>query len=200
MNLALFDFDGTITTRDVYPGFCSYASPRWRVLLGWTLLGLPYLGMKRGWVSPKFMRLVLAFITFCGASEARLRAAGERYAREVIPTLLRPEALARIEWHRAQGDRIVIVSGSMDFYLAPWCREHGLELLCNRPAASGTRLTGLLAGGDCAGTGKATRVRASYDLAQFPLVYAYGDTAEDDALLALAQRRWFRGEELTATA
>lgn len=200
MNLALFDFDGTLTTRDVYPGFLTFCSPRWRVMLGWALLALPYLGMKRGWVSPKGMRLVAAWVTFFGANRARVYAAGERYARDVLPGLLRPEAMARLAWHQAQGDRIVVVSGSMDCYLAPWCRAHGVELLCNQPAAWGERLSGFLAGVDCAGEGKAKRVRAHCDLARYPLVYAYGDTAEDDALLALAQRRWFRGEELPAVA
>jgi phosphatidylglycerophosphatase C len=145
MNLALFDFDGTITTRDVYPGFVTAVSPRWRVWLGWALLGVPYLGMKRGWVSPRFMRLSLAFIGFAGASEARLRAAGERYAHDTIARLLRPEAMRRIAWHQAQGDTVVVVSASMDFYLQPFCREHGLELVCNHPAAFRGRLTGGLA-------------------------------------------------------
>jgi phosphatidylglycerophosphatase C len=198
MNLALFDFDGTITTRDAYPGFCSYCSPRWRVWLGWTLLGLPYLGMKRGWVSPKFMRLVLAFITFSGTREAHVRAAGERYARDVIPGMLRPEAMARIDWHRAQGDCIVVVSGSMAYYLEPWARANGLEVVCNRPTVRGVRLTGLLEPPDCDGENKVRRVRARYDLAQYPLVYAYGDSAGDRPMLAIAHRRWFRWEEQPA--
>lgn len=198
MNLALFDFDGTITTRDAYPGFCSHVSPRWRVLLGWTLLGLPYLGMKRGWVSPKFMRIVLAFVTFCGVREARVRDAGERYAREVLPGLLRPEAMARIDWHRAQGDRIVVVSGSMSHYLEPWARAQGLEVVCNRPAARRGRLTGRLEPPDCDGEGKVRRLRERLDLSHYPLVYAYGDTAGDRAMLALAHRRWYRWQEQPA--
>jgi phosphatidylglycerophosphatase C len=196
MNLALFDFDGTITTRDVYPGFVTAVSPRWRVWLGWALLGVPYLGMKRGWVSPRFMRLSLAFIGFAGASEARLRAAGERYARDTIARLLRPEAMRRIAWHQAQGDTVVVVSASMDFYLQPFCREHGLELVCNHPAAFRGRLTGGLRERDCAGAGKVVRLAERYDLSQYRAIYAYGDTEEDRAMLALAQHRWFRWEEL----
>lgn len=196
MNLALFDFDGTITTRDVYPGFCQYVSPRWRVWLGWTLLGLPYLGMKRGWVPPKFMRIVLAFITFCGVREARVRAAGERYAREVIPGMLRPEAMARIAWHLGRGDRVCVVSGSMAHYLEPWAQAQGLEVLCNRPLARGGWLTGLLESPDCDGTGKVRRVRERYALDDYAAIYAYGDTEGDRPMLALAHRRWFRWEEL----
>lgn len=198
MNLALFDFDGTITTRDVYPGFLSYCSPRWRVVAGWVVLALPYLLMKRGWFSPKAMRLLAAFVGFFGASESHVRARGEAYAREVIATMLRPEAMARIDWHREQGDTIVVVSGSMDVYLEPFCRAHGLELVCNLPASRGGRLTGFFRERDCAGVGKVARLNARYDLSRYATIYAYGDTDEDRAMLGLAHQRWFRWEQVAA--
>lgn len=198
MNLALFDFDGTITTRDVYPAFLVHCSPRWRVWLGWALLGLPYFGMKLGLVSPKGMRLVAAWVTFIGADEATVRARGESYARDVIANMLRPEAMARIAWHRAQGDRIVVVSASMDCYLEPFCRAHDLELVCNHPAARNGRLTGRLRAIDCAGPGKVVRLNERYDLSRYPVIYAYGDTQEDQAMLGLAHRRWFCWQEVVA--
>ena len=200
MNLALFDFDGTLTTRDVYPGFLQYCSPRWRVAIGWLVLALPYLGMLRGWVSPHVMRRVSAFVTFAGADEARVRAAGVRYATDVIPPLLRAETMQRLAWHRAQGDRIVVVSGSMDAYLEPWCRAQGIELVCNRPAARNGRMTGFFAAEDCVNEAKVRRLKRLLDLAAYPVVYAYGDTPADHAMLAIAHRRWYRGEEETAMA
>ena len=48
MNLALFEFDGAVTTRDGYPGFLPYGSPRWRVVVGWLVLAVPYLLLQRG--------------------------------------------------------------------------------------------------------------------------------------------------------
>lgn len=198
MNLALFDFDGTITRRDVFPMFLGYRAPRWRLVLGWSLLGLPYVGLRLGLVSPKAMRLAATWVGFVGMSEAQVRRRGEVFAREVIPGLLRPEAMERIEWHRAQGDLIVVVSGSMDCYLAPFCRDHGLDLVCNRPAARGGRLTGLLAARDCAGRGKVARLGERYELSRYRVIYAYGDTPEDDAMLELAHRRWMRWTEVAA--
>lgn len=200
MNLALFDFDGTITTRDVYPGFLQYCSPRWRVVLGWTVLALPYLLLKRGRFSPDCMRRIAALVTFAGASERRVRAAGERYAREVIPALLRPEAMERIAWHRAQGDRIVVVSGSMDAYLHPWCVANGVEVVCNRPAARNGRMTGFFAKEDCANEAKLRRLAELLDVRDYETVYAYGDTPADHAMLGAAHRRWYCWEEIAAQA
>ena len=200
MNLALFDFDGTITTRDVYPGFLQYCSPRWRVVLGWMVLGVPYLLLKRGRFSPDRMRRLAAFVTFAGASEQHVHAAGERYAREVIPALVRPEAAARIAWHRAQGDRIVVVSASMDAYLEPWCAEQGIELVCNHPAAREGRLTDFFAKEDCANDAKLRRLAELLDLRDYEIVYAYGDTPADHAMLGAAHRRWYCWEEIAANA
>lgn len=198
MDLALFDFDGTITSRDVFPSFLVHGAPRWRVGLGWGLLGLPYAGMKLGVVSPRWMRLAAAWVGFIGMREVDVRARGEDFAQRVIPSLLRPEAMARIAWHRERGDTIVVVSASMDAYLEPFCRAHGLALVCNHPAVRGGRLTGLLRERDCAGEGKVARLRARFDLEHFDRIHAYGDTDEDRAMLALAQHRWFRGVALPA--
>lgn len=198
MNLALFDFDGTITSRDVFPAFLKYASPRWRVLLGWAVLGVPYLLMKHGRFSPDRMRRLAAFVSFAGASHARVRAAGERYARDVIPALVRPEAAERIEWHRARADRIVVVSGSMIEYLGPWARSQGVEVVCNEPASKRGRMTGFFAKEDCSNEAKLRRLAGLLDLGDYAQVFAYGDTPADHAMLAVAHRRWYCWRETTA--
>lgn len=109
--------------------------------------------------------------------------------------MLRPEMMRRIEAHRAAGDTVVVVSGSLDVYLRPWCEQHGLALICNRLEAEGGRLTGRYLDGDC-GADKVRRIRARYDVQRFTHVCAYGDSREDRAMLALAHERWYRGRQL----
>jgi len=90
----------------------------------------------------------------------------------------------------------VLVSGSLDLYLQPWCRQHGLELICNRLAHDGRgRLTGRYEDGDC-GAHKAAKIRTRYDLAGYERIHAYGDSREDKAMLALAHERWYRGRRI----
>ena len=60
----------------------------------------------------------------------RVRALGEQFVRDVLPGLIRPIALERIAWHKDRGDRVVVVSASLDAYLIPWCRALGLDLIC----------------------------------------------------------------------
>jgi phosphatidylglycerophosphatase C len=192
MNLALFDFDGTITDREMLPAFVRFAVPPARLRV-WSWLLAPWvIGYRLGWVSGVSIRAKIARFGFRGMPVADYRAAGEFFARDVLPSVLRPEAMARIDWHRARGDTVVVVSGAYDVYLAPWCREHGLGLICSSLEILDGRLTGRYAGAQCVGEEKARRVREQYALSSFDAVHAYGDTPEDAALLALADERWFR--------
>src|SRR3954469_10263860 len=130
MDLALFDFDGTITDGDGFVPFIQRAVSRPRKLAGTLWLSPLIVGYRSGWVSASRMRQSIAWVAFRGRPQAELAAIGERYA-EALDRRVRPEASERIAWHRARGDRVVVVSASLDCYLAPWCRARGLELICS---------------------------------------------------------------------
>lgn len=196
MNLALFDFDGTITTRETFGDFMRCAVTPLRRALGAPLFAPMLAGYKLGLVSGTRIRHHVAAFGFRGVPAAHAHAAGERFAAEFLPGLLRPEAMQRTAWHRAQGDIVVLVSGGLDFYLAPWCRQHGLELICSTMETRAGRLTGRYHGAQCVGEEKARRVCERHDLATYDQCYAYGDTHEDGAMLALAHKRFYRGVEI----
>jgi phosphatidylglycerophosphatase C len=198
MNLALFDFDGTISFGDTWTPFIRFALSPTRRAVGVARLSPWIAGYKLGVVSASAGRRATARVVFRGQPEVEVRARGERYAREMLPQGMRPEALDRIAWHRAEGDTIVVVSASLDVYLSPWCRQHGLELICSELEASRGVMTGRYVGRDCIGPEKARRVRERFALEQYPVIYAYGDTEDDLDMLALAHRRFFRWQEATA--
>ena len=114
MDLALFDFDGTLTTRETFPDFMRYAVARPRLIAGGVLLAPVVFGYRRGWVGGNPTRASIVQVGLRGVDAARLRAQGEAFAREVLPGVLRPEAMARLAWHRDRGDRVVVVSGGLD--------------------------------------------------------------------------------------
>lgn len=196
MNLALFDFDGTLTRRELFADFVHcLASPR-RVAFGKPVLAPLVLGYRLGLVPGTVLRAAVAGLAFRGLVAAEAEAAGRRFAADVVPVELRPEAMARVAWHRAQGDTVAVVSGAFGAYLRPWCAAHGLDLLCSELEVDRGRLTGRYQGRQCVGREKARRVRERYRLDCFATIYAYGDTPEDSDLLALAHRRWYRWEEV----
>ena len=191
-DLALFDFDGTLTTRETFPAFMRYAVVRPRLLAGGVLLAPVVFGYRRGWVAGNPTRASIVQMGLRGVDAERLRAQGAAFARDVLPGVLRPEAMARLAWHRQRGDRVVVVSGGLDVYLAPWCADQGVELLCSVLAERGGRITGD-AGPQCVGEEKVRRVHALCDPQAYAAIHAYGDTHEDQAMLAMAHHRTYRG-------
>ncbi|MEM9101887.1 MAG: HAD family hydrolase [Pseudomonadota bacterium] len=196
MNLALFDFDGTITYEDTFTPFIKKViSPR-RRFYG-TLSLLPFIvAYKLRWMSTSQIRQRVVKTALRGLPLSAITQAGKDYAANELPSMLRENALEQIQWHLSQGDTVVVVSASLDVYLKPWCAHIGVALICTELGVHHHQLTGHYAGGDCCGEEKAKRVRQKYNLEHFNKIYAYGDTSEDDELLALADEKYFQWQRL----
>lgn len=74
-------------------------------------------------------------------------------------------------------------------WIAPWAKGYGVDtLLTTAPEvdrATG-RLTGRFLGANCHGAEKARRITERFGSLKDAEVWAYGDSAGDDAMLALA--------------
>jgi len=192
MNLALFDFDGTITNKDAFTGFLFYAiSPR-RLLLGKVLLAPFIIGHKLGLVDGASIRKKIVRIGFSGRCEKDLTKQAQKYSKEKIDKTLRINAMEKLAWHKKQGDKIVVVSASIDIYLKDWCERYEVELLCSRLERKKGKITGRYIGADCSCEEKVSRIKESLDLNLYDKIYAYGDTKEDLAMLELAHEKYFQ--------
>ena len=153
-------------------------------------------GYKLGVITGNTIRSSVVRFGFRGEEAAQVEQAGERFSREVLPGVIRPMALERIQLHKAQGDVVVVVSAALDLYLAHWCRLHQLDLICSKLEVANGVLTGRYCGEQCASKEKSRRILEAYEPRDFSAVYAYGDTKEDMDMLSLASRKYFRWEEM----
>jgi phosphatidylglycerophosphatase C len=198
MNLALFDFDGTITSADTWTPFLKFAVSPSRMVVGFLLFVPVMVGHRLRVVPTPRARQLANWIAFTGGRSTSVRERGIRYAIEVLPGTLRPAMIERIEWHKSRGDDVVVVSASLDVYLQPWCEARNLPYLCTTLEERAGRLTGRCVRGDCSGAEKARRIKERFDLNQYTLVYAYGDSAEDREMLELAHRQYYRGAVISS--
>jgi len=198
MALALFDFDGTITTHETMPEFLHRSISRHRLIMGWLLLAPVVLGYKLGVVSGTLARRAIVRFGYRGVPASALVVFGRDFAQNYLPNVLRPEAVRRIAWHKAQGHTVVVVSGGLDAYLRPWCDAQGLELICSSLQSQGGILTGRYEGQQCVLAEKARRVHERYDLSAYAEIYAYGDTPEDQDLLGVATKKYYQWQEVGA--
>lgn len=198
--LALFDFDGTLTTSESFPAFLRMVVPKSRLFWGGLLVAPLVLAYRMRMLSGTLVRAAILRIAVRGLDAAAVSADGERYARDIVPATLRPDMLARLRWHRARGDVAVVVSGTFDVCIDSWCRAEGVALLASALEQCDGRLTGRYAGAQCAGEEKVRRIRAACDLSAFARIHAYGDTVEDLPMLALADEAVYRGKPLLRQA
>ena len=106
--------------------------------------------------------------------------------------ILRPLAMQKLNWHKQNGDKIVIVSASLEKYLAPWREKNGFELIASRLEVRDERITGNLAGLNCHGKEKVRRIKEKYDLLGFNKICAYGDTKGDLPMIDLAHESFYK--------
>lgn len=196
MNLALFDFDGTITTREMFADFIRFAASPTRRALGTVVLAPLVAGYRLGIVPANTLRAAVVRFALSGVSTADAHRAGKRFSDTVLSAVIRPNALERIQWHQSQGDTVVVVSGALDIYLRYWCDQHGIGLICSELEIADGALTGRYQGQQCVRAEKARRVREQFNLGQFPIVYAYGDTREDLDLLSVANKKFYCWQEV----
>lgn len=186
--IVCFDFDGTLTFHDSFVSFLFFGAGLMRFLSGGLVL-LPYaLGFKAGFISSHRAKEIALSYFFEGLSKKELRELANRFAREVVPGLLRPEGLKRIEWHRSQGHHLVLVSASLDLWLEPVARNLNMDLICTRLQYEQGVFTGKIEGTNCYGPEKERKI-----LERYPEIdYAYGDTRGDHEMMNMAQTAYFK--------
>jgi phosphatidylglycerophosphatase C len=191
--VAAFDFDGTLARRDTLVPFLRQACGNRRLALATALAA-------RRARTRDDLKLALLARLFRGWPQARVHDHGRTYAA-ALPELFRPEMAERLRWHQDEGHAVVIVSASLDAYLRPLADELGLDGVLAVELACGPdgTLTGAVVGGsNTRGPGKVERLRAWLDSRFGPgaevELWAYGDSAGDEELLALADHPTWVGK------
>ena len=195
MNLVLFDFDGTITRDDSLLEFVAYVVGFKKFFRGILVLSPILAAYKLGLASNNFTRRKLLDYFFAGMSADKFDKICKKYSTTHIEDILKQSAMDKIASYKAAGDKIVIVTASLEDWLRPWCDAQGLELLGTKIRRKGGIITGEIEGQNCYGAQKVARVRAAYDVQAFDRVIAYGDSRGDREMLEFADEAHYKAFE-----
>ena len=196
--LAVFDFDGTLTTADSLGAFLHLhlGTPGW----AWALLRQSPVLMAYvlRWVPNDRAKAALLQQTLRGASQARLDECAERLVQRWLPRHLNTWALDELQAHQQAGHTCVLLSASLDVYLGAVARALDIpHLICTGLAMQDGRCTGRLSTPNCHGEEKWQRLQAWFAQQGQPReaweLHAYGDTRGDLAVLRQADQAWLRG-------
>lgn len=117
-----------------------------------------------------------------------LRALHQQFMAEKIEPILLPKAQQLIEQHRAQNDRLLIITATNRFITQPIAQRLGVnDLIATEPEIRNDRFTGYPTGIPCFQGGKVTRLNAWLDTNQQGLAgsWFYTDSHNDIPLLEI---------------
>jgi phosphatidylglycerophosphatase C len=179
MRIAVFDLDGTITRRDTFPPY----------LRGW-LQRHPRAGFRRhalaslarfvldrdrGRLKSDLLRAGMG-----GATSGDVRAWTAEFVASLGPAEFCPGALAAIARHRDAGDRLVLLSASVDLYVPDIGRRLAFdETICTEVAWRDGRLDGALASPNRRAEEKLLSVERLRERFPGAVVAAYGNARSD---------------------
>ncbi len=192
MTLALFDFDGTITKDDSLLKFIRFVVGDRRFLIGLVVLS-PMLVLYKLKLIPNYKakQYMLSWF-FKGMRKVDFFEVAKKYSLTHIDKIVRLKAIERINWHKNQGHKLVVVSASIECWLRPWCEKNGLELIATKLEIKDDIVTGKLLSKNCYGVEKVNRIKELYDLENFDYIYAYGDSSGDKQMLELAHEKFYK--------
>jgi len=118
-------------------------------------------------------------------SAARLMAESYVWFDETLRAHIAPRAVDKIDFHRQQGHRVVLISASTQFAVQPVAEYLRLDFLCTRLIDRADELTGQVVDPPCYGAGKVVWARRYADEqgARLSDAYLYTDSHSDRPLL-----------------
>ena len=191
-DLALFDFDGTVTTKDTLIDLLYHLHGGIRFWWGIVLLS-PHILLFLAKKMPNY-RLKERFLTHYlgGMTLDKFRQVAKEYTEKELPKILRKSMIERIEWHKKRGDRVILVSASLTLWLSHFAEIHDLELIATEAEISNNTITGKLGGENCYGPQKVNRIEKLLKTSEYNEIWAYGDSRGDKEMLAMADHPFFR--------
>ena len=186
---AFFDFDDTLI--DINSSKIGF---KWlrdnKMLTKWYLFKITFFGIlyKINIISER--QLANFLITFYkGKKLIDFAVRADEFYNDLLKPHLVPSVIEKLEYHKEQGHTIIIVSGSIRYYLEPVAKDLGIHhIICTDLEKGGDGLlTGKPIGQICIGGYKKELTLKLADALNIDLKnsYAYGDNQADIPLLKL---------------
>jgi HAD superfamily hydrolase (TIGR01490 family) len=184
--VATFDFDGTLTSRDTLWLFMLFSQNRAKLAAGLLMFVPVYMLYRLGTITNHRAKEIFFSIFFRGwtlkkfDSLCRDFSAGlDRYIRQDVMNILLK--------HRDSGDRVFIVSASFENWIRPWAEPLGIEVIATRAEVDADgRLTGKLESQNCYGAEKVNRIAALLPDRREYYIFAYGNSRGDREMINYA--------------
>lgn len=183
--IVIFDFDGTLTTRDTLLLFIRFACGRWAFLWGMLCYAPLLVLMKlRLYHNGKTKQKIFSHF-FRGWTLERFNESCREFASQ-YHHILRADTVEALRQAQQDGARVFIVSASIDHWVQPFFPD--VEVVGTQIEVQDGVLTGRFLTPNCYGPEKVRRVMDIIADRTPYYICAYGDSRGDRELLAWADK------------
>ena len=184
----LFDFDGTITSKDSFILF-TYFSVDFSKFLEYWVHAIYFLTFKTKTKSEvKEFFFIKYFENF---KEEDFNKICHEFILKYFKKIVKQSFLDYIlKLH--DNDRVVVVSASIKYYLEPWCKEMNFELLCTELETMDSKITGRFSTPNCNYNQKVERINDLVNLEEFSKVYVFGNSEGDYDMMSLGTKSFYK--------
>ncbi|MDE0470536.1 MAG: HAD family hydrolase [Ekhidna sp.] len=185
-DLLLVDLDGTLYLGDSLLDFLLFTQKKITLFTA-LIIFMPRLiaiNLKITSVAKVKESVIARF--FKGFSRSSLNKMGQMYAEAYLQKKINISLFSIIKNFPG---RKIIVTASLEWWVAGLANLMGLEFICTLPKHSKTQnkpYTGFFATPNCSFEEKVRRIKLKVNLIDHPSIYAFGNTKSDHAMLRLA--------------
>lgn len=190
--LVLFDLDGTLTKKDTLSDFLKYFIGKSRYYRGILFLSPILLAYKLRLIPNYKAKEKLTTFFLKGVDVNKFQQIADDYSKEKLDKIIKSSAFNRMRWHQEKGHKIVVVSASIECWLRGWCKKYNLDLVGTQLESKDSKLTGKFSTRNCYGIEKVNRIKERYNLNDYEVIYAYGNSKGDKEMLNIADKRYYR--------
>ncbi len=194
MKVVVFDFDGTITTRDTFIEFISYAKGLVPLCVA-LFMYLPWLVAYKFGLYPNWkikQRLFGHFFKGMSLDDFNKSCAG--FFKKKGLSLIRPKARIAVSDRLKECDKVLIASASIHNWIKPFADDLGIKVVLSTEAEVDDRgiLTGRFKNKNCHGAEKVARLQMEVPCLESCYLIVYGDSKGDRQLLECANEAYYR--------
>lgn len=186
--LAIFDFDGTLTRKDTFVEFAKFAIGKKKTFFSLFLFSPLLVAMKLHLIDNSWLKQRLFSFLYRGMPYLQFKENGKLFAN-IITSFENSETLTMLEEKQSHNAIIVIISASIYEWVQPWCELHNIDnVICTHVAVKNNLLTGIFSTPNCHGKEKVVRLKDIFgDLTKYQIT-ACGDSRGDRELFAIADQ------------
>lgn len=189
--ISVFDFDGTITTKDTLFEFMKFTHGKYFFYLKFIVL-FPIIILYLFKILPNYKAKQIIFNSFYkGMKIDAFNKKGILFIR-IIEMNLNEKVIKQLKQSQANGNEIIIVSASIENWIIPWANSHNINhILGTQIEVVNGVLTGNFSTKNCYGKEKVERLKKFLSNKEQYYIYAYGDSKGDVELLDFAHEAYW---------